>query len=200
MSGTTRPVLLVRRGTTDVVAEGCALPVELGTAADMLTRIVTLRLMERRLLGLGTVLSECLATRLRAGTAADTTVHDLLTGAVPGAEALLERCVESVTGRTLAVVIGSELLGPLGMEATVWEPEPRSTGADLGLLVEALAAGDLPMPPSVATSGAAAGHVGFDGIGSDGPVTALRIPGLALTIVAATARVPVCDRRAASRL
>jgi hypothetical protein len=189
MSGTTRPVLLVRRGAADVVAQGCTLPVGLGSTAGVVTRVATLRLMERRLLGPGTVLSECVATRLRGGMEPDTTVHDLLAGAVPGADALLERCIESVTGRSLAATVREELIGPLGMKATAWEPAPTSTAADLGLLVEALAAGDLPIPPSVRAAGGTPGHVGFDGVGSDGPVAVLRLTDLDLTIVAATARI-----------
>jgi hypothetical protein len=135
------PVLLVRHAGTDLVARACEEAVVMGSAARVLTALVACRLIGRRLLDHCTVISECLAARLRGDAPGDTSVEQLLTDSVAAAEPLLRRCLETITGQEIGALVQDEVIGPAGLTATTWSPQPTSTARDLARLLEAVDGG-----------------------------------------------------------
>jgi hypothetical protein len=189
-------VLLVRRSQVTLASHRSADLFPMGAAAQLLAAIVVGRLETRRMLDFCTLVSECLPSSLREGLAADTSLHDLLTEAVPGARVLLRRSLEAVGGVSFNRLIDEEVVAPAGLVGTTWEPVPMTTAVDVDVLLCALESDALLPPASVETmlqrgygisqdrslSSARRSIVALD---ETGGVFALRYPALDLTLVAA---------------
>lgn len=190
-------VLLVRRGGVTLIEQRSADHLPLGSIDRFLVTILTGRLLARRAVDYGTLVSECLPSRSRDGVAPDTSLHDLLAEDGPGTSVVLRRCLEAVGGAHLDRLVDEEVIGPAGLVDTRWEPA-TTTAADLDRLLCALDA-DALVPSAVMETMRQRGY-GLSPVGEPPPegrvleirdggtgIFALRSPSLDLTIVAADA-------------